>query len=57
MFLVSLYRKLKGKEVRESLYDNYAFFVLSCVALLLATLVFGAYGTGFDASQFIYNQF
>ena len=58
VFLVSLYRKLKGREVRESLYDgNYALFVLSCVALLLATLVFGAYGTGYDASQFIYNQF
>ena len=58
VFFVSLYRKLKGREARESLYDgNYALFVLSCVALLLATLVFGAYGTGYDASQFIYNQF
>ena len=26
-------------------------------ALLLAVVVFGAYGIGFDANQFIYNQF
>ena len=26
-------------------------------ALLLAVVVFGAYGVGFDANQFIYNQF
>ena len=25
--------------------------------LLLAVLIFGAYGVGYDASQFIYNQF
>ena len=34
--------------------------VLSCVltvALLLAVIVFGAYGIGYDSSQFIYNQF
>ena len=28
-----------------------------CVALVLLTLVFGVYGIGFDATQFIYNQF
>ena len=27
------------------------------IALLLAVVVFGAYGVGFDANQFIYNQF
>ena len=26
-------------------------------ALLLIIIVFGAYGLGYDASQFIYNQF
>ncbi len=34
--------------------------VLSCVltvAMLLAVLLFGAYGIGYDSSQFIYNQF
>jgi D-alanyl-lipoteichoic acid acyltransferase DltB (MBOAT superfamily) len=28
-----------------------------CSALLIATLVFGIYGVGFDVNQFIYNQF
>ena len=28
-----------------------------CVALVIATLVFGVYGIGFDATLFIYNQF
>lgn len=34
--------------------------VLSCcmtVALVLIVLIFGAYGIGYDSSQFIYNQF
>ncbi|MBR5723289.1 MAG: MBOAT family protein, partial [Oscillospiraceae bacterium] len=34
--------------------------VLSCcltVLLLLTVLIFGAYGIGYDSSQFIYNQF
>ena len=57
VFLVSLYRKLKGRELRERLYELYPCFVLCCVVLFLATMVFGAYGAGFDASQFIYNQF
>ncbi|MBR1798017.1 MAG: MBOAT family protein [Clostridiales bacterium] len=57
VFLISLVKFLKGTDVREWLYDRYPLFVLSCVCLLLAVAVFGAYGAGFDASQFIYNQF
>lgn len=57
VFLVSLYKYLKDKDFRDYLYEKYPLFVLSCVLLLIATLVFGAYGQGFDASQFIYNQF
>lgn len=30
---------------------------LACAVLLIATLVFGIYGVGYDANQFIYNQF
>ena len=44
--------------VRERLYDKSK--LLSCcmtVALLLIVVVFGAYGIGYDSSQFIYNQF
>ena len=57
VFLVSLYKKLKGKDLREWLFDRYHLFILCCAALILVTVVFGAYGKGFDASQFIYNQF
>ena len=57
VFLVSLYKYIKNKDFRDYLYEKYPLFVLSGVLLLIATLVFGAYGQGFDASQFIYNQF
>ena len=29
----------------------------ACAALIVFTLVFGVYGIGYDATQFIYNQF
>jgi hypothetical protein len=29
----------------------------ACAALVIATLVFGIYGAGYDVNQFIYNQF
>jgi D-alanyl-lipoteichoic acid acyltransferase DltB (MBOAT superfamily) len=57
IFLVSLYKALVGEDIRVFLYQKYPLFVLVCVVLLVSTLVFGAYGAGFDASQFIYNQF
>lgn len=57
IFLVSLYKALIGEDIRVFLYQKYPLFVLVCVVLLVSTLVFGAYGAGFDASQFIYNQF
>ncbi|MBR6106958.1 MAG: MBOAT family protein [Oscillospiraceae bacterium] len=44
--------------VRARLYDKSKF--LSCcltVSLLLIVVIFGAYGIGYDSSQFIYNQF
>ena len=31
--------------------------ILTAVVLLLTVLIFGAYGIGYDSSQFIYNQF
>lgn len=48
----------RSGSVRERLYNmpsgvSAALFVL----LLLITLVFGAYGVGYDSAQFIYNQF
>ena len=44
--------------VRKRILDQSP--VLSCVltvALLLTVIIFGAYGIGYDSSQFIYNQF
>ena len=40
-------------ELREKPFVNYSLFAL----LLLAILLFGAYGVGYDASDFIYKQF
>ena len=30
---------------------------IGCVVLVLLMVIFGVYGIGFDATQFIYNQF
>ncbi len=54
---VSLYKRKRGS-VREALYAKPAGVYYGAMALLLVcTVVFGAYGVGYDASQFIYNQF
>ncbi len=56
MLLVSL-AKDKGP-VREQLAAKPAAVrYLAVWALIAAVLVFGAYGIGYDATQFIYNQF
>jgi len=56
MLTVSTVQEKRGS-VRELLWEKpvlmYAVFTL----LIIAVLVFGAYGVGYDASQFIYNQF
>ncbi len=56
MFTVSCVQEKHGS-VRELLWEkpvlSYALFLV----LALAVLTFGAYGVGYDASQFIYNQF
>lgn len=57
---VLLLASLLGRKgsVRERVYRKSP--VLSCVltvALFLAVVIFGAYGIGYDSSQFIYNQF
>ncbi len=44
--------------VREMLYDRPYMLRYGLIAVLvLIVLIFGAYGIGFDSSQFIYNQF
>ena len=44
-------------DVRQRLYERPVLSWVLCGALLVAILLFGAYGVGYDASQFIYNQF
>ncbi len=43
--------------VREWLYERPVRASVLCSALFVAILLFGAYSVGYDASQFIYNQF
>ena len=45
------------KSVRERIYDKPALSWLLCGCLLFMIVMFGAYSIGYDASQFIYNQF
>ncbi|MCL2708157.1 MAG: MBOAT family protein, partial [Defluviitaleaceae bacterium] len=48
----------KGADVRETLHSK--SWPVRCAAVFLTVLVilvFGAYGEGYDARQFIYNQF
>ena len=45
------------KSVRERIYDKPALSWLLCGTLILAVVLLGAYSIGYDASQFIYNQF
>lgn len=56
MFAVSCVQEKRGS-VREALWEkpvlSYAVFFI----LAVAVLTLGAYGVGYDASQFIYNQF
>ena len=48
----------RRKSVRDRLEAHSPHLAWAgCVALVIATLVFGVYGIGFDATQFIYNQF
>ena len=58
VFGVSLYKYRSGKSVRDGLYAKHQtlFYALMAVLLVLI-LIFGAYGIGFDSSQFIYSQF
>lgn len=56
MFTVSCLQESRGS-VREIIWKKsyMPYVVFGLLALII--LVFGAYGVGYDASQFIYNQF
>ena len=55
MFAVS--KAGKERSVREQLYDRPVLSWLCFGALFIAIILFGAYSVGYEASQFIYNQF
>lgn len=57
IFLVSLYKAVTKKDIREKLVSNMPLGFAVCVILIIVTLLFGAYGHGFDTKQFIYTQF
>ena len=49
--------KVKVGTIRDKLYEKpFAYYGLMGL-MLVAIIVFGAYGVGYDSSQFIYNQF
>lgn len=57
LFGVSLYQEKRGS-VREKLWGKSPWVRYSLLMiLLLAVLLLGKYGTGYNASSFIYNQF
>ena len=45
------------KSVRERLYEKPVLMWVLCGLLFFTIILFGAYGMGYDASQFIYDQF
>ena len=44
-------------DVRQKLWNRPGHYMASVAAMLISIIIFGAYGIGYDASQFIYNQF
>ena len=58
VFIVALVSKLSQKrDLREWLLGKTVLSWTLSGALLVIILLFGAYGIGYDASQFIYTQF
>ena len=56
MFCVSMFQEKKGS-VRESLWKKPLLCYCIVFLLLTITLLMGSYGIGYNASNFIYNQF
>ena len=56
MFAVSLFQEKKGS-VREFLWEKPVLRYVLVLGLLICVLLMGSYGIGYNASNFIYNQF
>ncbi len=56
MFAVSLFQEKKGS-LREALWEKPVLRYILVFAGLVAVLLLGSYGIGYNASNFIYNQF
>ena len=56
MFCVSLFQEKKGS-VREHLWDKPILRYILVFVLLVIVLLMGSYGIGYNANNFIYNQF
>ena len=56
MFGVSLFQEKKGS-VREVLWNKPVLRYILVFVLLVMVLLMGSYGIGYNASDFIYNQF
>ncbi|MCQ2080844.1 MAG: MBOAT family protein [Lachnospiraceae bacterium] len=56
LFMVSMFQRKES--VREQIYRiSYPLKVCIWFGLFLMVIIFGIYGIGYDATQFIYNQF
>ena len=56
MFAVSLFQEKKGS-VREALWQKPVLRYVLVFALFVAVLLLGSYGIGYNASNFIYDNF
>ena len=56
MFALSLFQEKKGS-FREAIWDKPVLRYSLMFVLLLVVLLMGSYGIGYNASNFIYNQF
>lgn len=58
LFIVSLIKRFKGLSFDEFLNSQgFVFKSLAIITLIVIIVIYGQYGAGFDAKQFIYFQF
>lgn len=58
LFIVSLLKRLKGQNIDEFINSQgMVFKFLALIVLSMSIIIYGQYGAGFDAKQFIYFQF